>query len=518
MVFAIARQKKWFLLFLFLAGFFIRALVFQCYLSKDNNYWQIDSETYERVAERIVEGKGITNVDGSPQFYRLPGYPLFLALYYKLFGVDTKNVLWMQIVLASFIPILIFFLSLTLFPGALLLAKIAGCFSVLHLGFVLYAGFFMTESLFIFLLLLFLILFFSTFQFGYKNAEDDNKKYELPLFSFLPVDEEDSGPDFFALHDAWLEDYYKKIKTSFIQAQDNVYEVLFFAGFVLGLASLVRPVGHYLFVVSCLLLLLSSDRWREKGAKIFILGWGWLIPVSFWLLRNYMLAGSLFFHTLPGVHFLYLSAARVAMHVHDVPYQEARDLLRKEVNELMEEREEEKGSMLNEIERCQIHEQLAVKYFKMQPWYALKYWLTDIMRTCLSLYSAELLYLDSGRKEINYFEKGRSIGSLFKRYLIPQTDNNFLKIIIYAEIILFLFILIGLIFSLRTMMWQWFFMHNWLAGDFLCKCLPFMCLFIVIALAGGYARMRLPIEPLMIIFAWRFWLSCIKIRECNDVL
>ena len=141
---------------------------------------------------------------------------------------------------------------------------------------------------------------------------------------------------------------------------------------------------------------------------------------------------------------MYLSAARVAMHVYDVSYQEARNMLHKKVKTLLQQAEDKKGQPLLEIERCIIHERLAVSYFFKRPLIAVKFWLTDIFRTCFSLFSAELLYLDSGRTTINYFAKDRSWRSMFERYLIPQTGNRLLKVIVYTELLLFLLVLIGL--------------------------------------------------------------------------
>ena len=101
------KREKNFLIVLFLFSFLVRSLVFHCYLGKNKNYWQVDSNTYHNVAVNIAQGKGIS-AQGKPSFYRLPGYSIFLSIFYKIFGVDTKNVLWIQIFLASFIPIFIF--------------------------------------------------------------------------------------------------------------------------------------------------------------------------------------------------------------------------------------------------------------------------------------------------------------------------------------------------------------------------------------------------------------------------
>ena len=132
-----------------------------------------------------------------------------------------------------------------------------------------------------------------------------------------------------------------------------------------------------------------------------------------------------------------------------------------------------------------------------------------MVRTSCSLYSSELLYLDSGRKSVNYFEKGRSWWSMFERYLFPQTQSIFLKIIIWLEILTYLLLLFGLFGTLIFAVQRAFALNFSLLCTVL-KMLPFIALFIVIALSGGYARMRLPIEPLMIILSFSFWIRLFK--------
>jgi len=285
---------------------------------------------------------------------------------------------------------------------------------------------------------------------------------------------------------------------------------LFVAGLFLGLVGIVRPVGHYLFALSCLMILFSNATLRNKFFKILALMGGFIFPIAPWLLRNYALLGAFFFHTLPGIHFLYLSAARVAMHEQQCSYWEARENLKNEWDHRVQSLEVEKGRRLNAIEHCIEGEHLAVKYFVQNPFLTLKTWATDICRTFLSLYSAELLYLDSGRKEVDYFRKGRSIWSMFERYLFPATENVLLKAVIYYEIITYLFILIG--FFIGFIMFFVNFIRSkksdivrviacaWM------RSLGFMILFLIISLAGGYARMRLPIEPFLIIFSLSYWI------------
>jgi len=73
------KNEKKFLFFLFILSLFIRILFFQIF-EKNNPYQLIfDSGHYHNVAVNISQGKGISNNDGSPHFYRLPGYPLFFG-------------------------------------------------------------------------------------------------------------------------------------------------------------------------------------------------------------------------------------------------------------------------------------------------------------------------------------------------------------------------------------------------------------------------------------------------------
>ncbi len=439
-----------FLSLLFILAFAVRAMVFCGYLSHEERYWQVDSHTYHQVATRIVNGQGITNGDGTSHFYRVPGYPIFLAGCYKFFGESKLAALWVQVFLASFIPLFIFLLSLSLFPGQFVLAQICCLVSVFHLGLVLYGGFFMTETLFILLFLCFLLCF--------VRAIKKNKVW---------------------IHIA--------------------------AGIFLGLASLVRPVGHYLIVVAVLVLLLSRIPWATRLKQSIVLVGSWFAVVSCWLIRNYLLTGVLFFHTLPGGHFLYLSAARVAMQVHGVSYQEARNGLEKQVRATIVECEKELGETIPEIEACKIHERLAIKYFLIRPWVTLRCWLTDMFRASFSLYSAELLFLESGRKQVAYFDQGHGLYGMVKRYVFPETQNWWLRLIVYLEIIYFLVILLGFAGFILTG-------FRWCSGyrEVLCNTLPFIVLFLVIALAGGYARMRLPIESLMIILSCGYILRLIR--------
>ena len=208
-----AKNNKLFFVYIFFISFFVRAVFFYLFLGKNENYTTCDTAAYNNVALQILKGEGLTNLDGTSHFYRLPIYSIFLAVCYKLFGCDLKKALWLQLFLASFIPILVFFISIILFPKNFLLAKLTSIFSVFNLGLIIFSGFAMTESLFLMFFLLFLILF-------------------LPQFEL-----------FFCSFRLFKSDYKK----------------MFLAGIFLGLASLTRPIGHYLIFLSILFLIFSKS-------------------------------------------------------------------------------------------------------------------------------------------------------------------------------------------------------------------------------------------------------------------
>lgn len=504
------KEHKFFLFFLIISAFIIRAFIFNNYLSQDERYLQVDSDYYHDVAVQVAHGEGLSKPEGSPSFYRLPGYSLFLAGYYAAAGVDKKNVLWVQVILASLIPALVMLLCLCLFPNALLLARIVGLYSVFHLGLVLYSGFFMSETLFIFLLLLFMILFFSHVHlwFCLEKKEKVKSKQWFSFFRDYCPEPACTSTWFIGLYDDVFDEELKISSEPTTQSW-----LLVGAGMILGVASMVRPVGHYIIVLSVLVIIFSRENVIEKIRNSVGLMFGWLLIISPWLIRNYILAGSVFFHTLPGGHFLYLSAARVAMHVHDVSYWEARDLLSEEVQMSIIETEQREGKKLNEIEKSRVHVGLAVEYFKKHPFLTLKNWLTDMLRTSLSLYSAELVFLESGRKEIDYFKKGRGMWPMFKRYLMPETEHTWLKILIGIEIVIFAVMLFGFLMGLGSWLVTIIKFRSLTHSCVWLRTLPFIALFIVISLSGGYARMRLPVEPLLAILSLRYWVALFVKQE-----
>ncbi len=429
------KNNNKFLIFIFFLSVTLRFIFFNFFVKDSSVLWQFDSRVYKQVAEKIIEKKQINNLDESPHFYRVPGYSIFLAL--TNFDSNFNNSLLIQIILSGFIPILIFYLSLILFPQNFLLAKLSALYSCIHLGFIIFSGLALTESIFLILFLSFLILYF-------KNN-------------------------------------------------------FFYAGILLGFASMFRPVGHYLFFLTIFLILFLTKNLKYKLTNILFIFSGWLIVILPWLLRNFLLTEYLFFSTLPGMHFIKHSAARIYMQVNNISYMNALNTINQEWVQSIKKYSQDNNKILNEAEICNIGEKIAFDYFIKYPFIALNLSVKNILKTCFSLYSSELLFLDSGGVLPDY-SNNNNVFDLFKRFLIPKVNNKFIILFIYLEIIFFIFLILGFVgFIINSVYYS-------IDRKILVKLILFVYLFIFISLSCGFARLRLPIEPILIILSVKFWL------------
>lgn len=109
-----------------------------------------DASYYNEVALNIVSGKGITYRQET--FSITPAYPLFLAGIYKVFGQSYDVVRIVQAILSALTCVLIYLIARNLFNRKV--ALIAGLIIVIYPSFILQSTAILTETLFIFLLVL----------------------------------------------------------------------------------------------------------------------------------------------------------------------------------------------------------------------------------------------------------------------------------------------------------------------------------------------------------------------------
>ncbi|MCK4650886.1 hypothetical protein KAT08_01800 [Candidatus Babeliales bacterium] len=447
-------QNKKFLIFLFSFSLCIHFLFVYFFFKKESDHFvPRDSAQYHDVAFQIANGMGISNMDGSPSFYRVPGYSLFLAFCYKIFDFDLKKTIWLQVFLSSLIPIFVFLLSLAFFPNQLLLAKIASIFMVFNLGMLVHCALLMSEVFFMIFSIIFSILFFSSFNLFICKSKDY----------------------FFS---------YKKI---------------FFSGIFLGVSSLIRPVGHFILIITIFLLIFSDFIFLKKLKSLGVLFLGWVLIVFWWLFRNYLLTGMIFFHGMTGYHFLNYFASEIDCMAKKTIYSKSKDKLLEEWQNLILEKEKEKGNKIGQIERCSLAGDLALKIIKENIFLSIKHSGLNIFKTIFGLHS--VFFISRFSLSFPNYTSKTTMFDKIKNFIFPKISNKFIIFLIYLEIILLVFILLG------------FFCYGIVSifcFEKLCsflKVLPLITLLLFLTFGSGIARLRIPVEPFLIIFSFNFWIN-----------
>ena len=209
---------------------------------------KIASDPYDQIARNIVLGKGYVDDSGRRNYERPPGYVLFLAGGYWLWGFDLWKVQLAQSVLDTVTCLLVFLLASRVLRDrqASLLAALLYAFFYKIINMVSRP---MSETFYVFVLLVFLLLFVVSFS---RSA-----------FSFP-------------------------------------------AGLGLGLVTLTKPVTLLFPVVVVVLYLLRGRRSGLQRAVPFVLAFA--LTCFYPLLSNYRETGRLFF-ALGGGKIAYMGTA-----------------------------------------------------------------------------------------------------------------------------------------------------------------------------------------------------------------
>lgn len=102
-------------------------------------------------------------------------------------------------------------------------------------------------------------------------------------------------------------------------------------GSLLALATLVRPISYYLIGPVLLVVVLSGltagRPWRSLVAIIFAIALPWAVLVGGWQLRNFLTAGSAEFSHIRGINLLLYRGAAIVSARDGISFEEARELL-----------------------------------------------------------------------------------------------------------------------------------------------------------------------------------------------
>lgn len=216
---------------IFIASFIVR-LCFVFYL--DKKFYFDDEYEYWKMVNNFLSGKGLM-VAETLKAYRPPLYPLFLAMLVKMHA-GIPGIRIVQSFISAVTCILIYIVGKKIYNEKV--AIMSACISAIYPFFIFYTGFLLTETLFIFLVV-------------------------LSILTVINLEKSETFPSYGLL-----------------------------TGAVIGFAGLCRPTMELFFPFCLIFILLSRDLLYKKIRKVLFACAGFIIVLSPWITRNYIAIGK----------------------------------------------------------------------------------------------------------------------------------------------------------------------------------------------------------------------------------
>ena len=455
-------------------SFIIKGSIFYFFIEPNKYFVQPDTSGYLTCAHQISSGNGMY-INSQPVFLRSPGYPAYLAFFYRLFSekkatpnkifMDYKKAwnisLWFQILLCSFIPVLIGLLAYILFKSyyAILLSTL---FAVFNLGFNLYPCYIHTEALSLLLFLFFLIFLCKS------TLTNEDLPYKKRLL-------------------------YVSLSALF-----------------LGLHAWIRPQIIMVLVVACLLIFIFEKiSWRQYLTKCFLFSSIVFALMFPWCIRNYNLVGSYFMSSAVGPTLLSFPAAQVIKQKYNCSIKQSISTLYKKATLLLQKTNLSlpPGSII-----CKeaIAEKIAFPILLRNPFLTIYIAIKEILKTMFDPYASQF----------NKFRLGTFDANPLEETFQEKYDNTF-----NSELPNFIQAICCLDFLYLFLLWIGFFgqiivfAYNYIKNKKLRTLANLQKYFFILLFAGillgvtgvteGGSRFRIPTEPLLIIVSSLFWASLI---------
>lgn len=473
------KPTKWHYLILFVLAFTVRAGIFYFYIAPAERYCQPDTGDYHFSAITMSKGLGMYHLDGRPLFWRTPGYPLYLSAFYDKdqpisqkfsdYQESHHAALWFQMLLCSLLPLLLFALAFTLTQSTII-AWIMALIGVVHIGFVLASTFLLTDALASILFILFLIFFYKSFTWS----------GERPI---IPTNGHVSKPR---------------------------YKELILAALALAAYTWLRPMGQFVALVAALLPLFSALGWKIKLKQMVLFLGIFFLAIFPWFLRNYQLTDRWFFCPLFGLYLNSFNAPKILARTAQIPLAEAHRRLQRNAGsyiarERMRAEQEGTGRVVVDELVCL---ESALPVITEHPGYFFYDWMAEVFKATFDLYASQLVAFAT-----NTFRWDPIVEYLDEKVnacLFGQANSWWMLLLAWLELIsallmwlgifagLWLFVAQPLVTGKRERLYSYGYL--WLKTGILIG--------IVVMQTGGfgYARLRLPVEPLMLILGIAFWL------------
>lgn len=406
-----------------------------------------DSYQYDRLAQNLFKYHRFSLDESpplSPDHSRTPGYPIFIATFYGLFGPQPILIILIQIVITS----LLCWMLYSLLAEDEKIASIACFLYALNPNIALYTSQILTEAIFMSIILTGITLL-------YKYASSPKNSYLIGI------------------------------------------SAIFAAG------ALTRPIGLYspLFIAPFIFSILRQNL-KQVLIKIPLFIGSFVIFIAPWVVRNYILFNGIFLSSIPTYDLLYFDAA-VTVSAHEtITISEARMRLSEELKAGIKQH-----NLQTEGEKLNYTTRLGIKYLFKYPWShikmrtvsALNCLIVPIPIRALLLYTTgkELTALGAvpqvNQTAISLVSQGRlreAAGLLWRERIRPLPLPGVL--LLCFAVLYHLLMIVGIMASLRPKILQ---------KRFVPLLWTTVAYFIILAGSAGHPRFRVPVEPGLIALA-----------------
>lgn len=448
------KNRKW---IIFIIALLLRILFFLLESPWNNEILEnkiipmgTDQRGYNQLALNLIETNELTFKAGlPPTALRTPGYPVFLAIIYLIFGKLPWVVILFQVLLDSFTAIIIYFSFKKLLNEKI--GLIGGFIYSLDPHLILHSNTLYSDTLFVF--------FLSVFMFFLISLLSDR--------NYLTRD-------------------------------------IILSGLFLGLASLVKPASAYLpYVIVLFLFFFFKVKLikRIKYALLFLLLY--FVTISPWLIRNELIFGKPFLSNSGEYNLLAINITPMEIPKRKLPQHIVEYQLRAEADSLMISEGKqtiftgkpndywEELTLQLDYNKTEYWKRVAIKYIKEDPIIFIKYYTIGIFHSLFNLGSKEFAYY------LNITNKPSGINikseqNIFRLFIRFFSEKTLPEILIGISISLYLFIIyLGGLLGLIQINYQ----QN---KHILVLLIVIAIYFLLIAGAGGLARFKLPAIPFYI--------------------
>ncbi len=381
----ICRNFAWVVAILIL----IRIVFFVCFVVFDGQYLEEDSGYYIWLADILREHHVFSQTDQppfSPQLFRTPGYPTFLALLKEL-GMESPYwaVLWQELIYG--LCVFIFF----------------------HYGKPLFGGK-ITRLGVIFLLI--------------EPGGLSTPKMILSETLFLPF-------------------FFSGILAIGHYLRTHNGRLLFFSGAMMGVGAWIRPAILYFPAVAAITLvgfaIKDKKRWLHAGVLLF----AFILVISPWLLRNYHYFGKL---VMSGQQSNMLANYHVPMvweSARGIPFWTGHKKIKEQVRLAIDEQAKKLDRKLSTAEELDLEQKIAIDELKKYPWHYLKQWCFGVLKTMNGANLFGVYHAFRHRTDRLHFFEIEATDFKDKVYIFLINQDYFYIAEVLLRVIIGLFALIG---------------------------------------------------------------------------